>query len=316
MSTPILPVVKRSPSIFVLNGAVYYFDQSGAKVKTARGIEDVKDDFFGVIGHRSKGNDIVDITFTPTGIIRNLDLMYRFSGDDISGWYGGQSIFQGVGYFNSKAGDKNAYARAGILKPPTMNLHPTKPLFGPMTVRCIKSIALAPNNAAALTTLSSTAFADVSFDETLIKGDNYSVALGARSAPFNAMGPRQGVEIEPIWETEDVTDDGVGIADTLIRAIGWKVKFAPNNLTEAQLITLAEWQGSDAVIAGEEVSKLNEDLVIDGEPLTVTLYKAGVTMAEGGWGVAVDRNGNVEFTNRMTFTTGVPDPLIDFTINI
>lgn len=316
MSNPTLPTILRSPAIFVLDGVVYYFDQSGAKAKTTRSTVAVKDDFFGQIGNASEGGGVVDITFTPTAMIRNLDKMLPFSGDQIAGWYAGQSIFKGVGYFHTKAGTKTAYARAGILKPPTLYGHPTKPFFGPMTVRCLNKIDVQPTDAAALATLSATAFADASFDENLIARDVYSAALGARNAPFNAMGGRDGFEIEPIYVTEDVKDANLGIVETLLTEIGYKVRFAPNNLTEAQFLELGNWQGANAIIAGQDVSKLDEDLVIDGDPITITLYKAGVTMAENGYGVKLDRNGQIEFVNRMTFTAGVPNPLIDLTVNL
>ena len=315
MSAPVIPVIKRSPAIFVLDSVVYYFDQSGAKVKTARGVEPVRDDFFGTVGNRVKGGPVVDVTFTPTGIIRDLGKILPFSGSGMSGWYS-QSIFKGAGYFNSKAGDKTLYARAGILKPPTLYLHPTKPLFGPMTVRCLNDVSLAPTNAAALETLSTSAFADASFDETLMAGDIYSAALGARSAPFNAMNARDGFEIEPVFETEDVTDDNLGTVDTFVRSVGYKARFAPNNLTEAQLAELCNWEDTAARLAGEDIGKLGEDLVIDGDPLTVTLYNAGAVTAENGWGVKVDRNGTIEFQNSLTFTAGVPQPLIDLTVNL
>ncbi|MCX6896328.1 MAG: hypothetical protein NTZ16_12685 [Verrucomicrobia bacterium] len=316
MSTPILPTVLRSPAIFVLDGVVYYFDQSGAKVKTTRGTVAVKDDMFGIVGNASEGGPVVDITFTPTAMIRNLDKMLPFSGAGIAGWYAGQSIFKGVGYFHTKAGTKTAYARAGILKPPTLYLHPTKPFFGPMTVRCLNKIDVQPTDAAALATLSATAFDDASFDETLLARDVYSAALGARIAPFNAMGGRDGFEIEPIFNTEDVKDSNLGTVETLITEIGYKARFAANNLTEAQLAELANWQGASAIIAGQDVAVLDEDLVIDGDPITVTLYKAGVTMAENGYGVKLDRNGQIEFVNRMSFAAGVPNPLIDLTVNL
>ena len=316
MSAPTLPVVIRNVGIFVVNSVVYYFDQTGAKVKTNRGIEIVKDDFFGAIQNRAKGSPVVDITFTPTGLIRNLAATIPFSGSGMNTWYAGQSIFNGSGFFIDKGSNKSLFAKAGILKPPTMYLHPTKNFFGPMTVRCINDVTLSPTNAAVLKTISTTAFTDVSFDQTKIKGDVYSAALGSRSTPYSAMGGRDGFTIEPIYNTYDVEDANVGTADTRIAEVGFKVMFAPNNLTEAQLDGLANWEGTNAMQAGDDVSKLSEDLVITGGPVIATLHSAGVVSGENGWGAKLDRNGNVEFVAPIKFTTGVPQSVLDLTVNI
>ncbi|MDE2105654.1 MAG: hypothetical protein KGL39_50975 [Patescibacteria group bacterium] len=316
MSTPVLPTVIRSAAIFTLNGYAYYFDQSGATVQINRQTEQTLDDFFGRLGETAHGSPVVDITFTPTGMIRSLDKPFPYGPSNlVAGWYAGQSIFTGSGTFLTKDGKQTLYARAGILKSPTLYLNPRKQIFGPMTIRCVNQISVQPTDAAALKTLSAVAFADATFDETKIVKDIYTASLGARTAPFNAMGARTGFEIEPTYQTEDIDDVNVGLADTLLNSIAWKVRFAPNNLAEADLDALANLQGIGAIIAGQDVAMLNEDLIIDSDFLTVTLPKAGVVKSENGFGVKKDRNGMVEFVNKMAFTAGVPNPLISLLIN-
>lgn len=316
MSTPVLPVVTRSAAVFVLDGFAYYFDQSGASVVINRATEQTTDDFFGRLGETSHGGAVVDITFTPTGMIRTLAKPYPYGPTNlVNGWYAGASIFRGSGYFQTKDGKKTLYARAGILKSPSLSLGPKKQIFGPMTIRCINQINVQPTNAAALKTISANAFADTSFDASKIVKDVYTATLGARSAPFNAMGARTGFEIEPVYQTTDVNDDNLGIVDTTLDSVAWKCRFAPNNLTEAELDELANLQDANAIIAGQDVAMLDEDLVIDSDVLTVTLHKAGVVKSENGFGVKKDRNGMVEFVNKMTFTNGVPDPLITLLVN-
>lgn len=320
MSTPVLPSVIRNPAILMFNANPIYFDQSGAKVTTARQTEQTMDDFFGRLGETSHGSPMGEITLTPTGLIRNIAKMWPYGPATIEGvtrntWYAGQSIFGSTGYMHTKAGKKTLYAKIGISKPPTMLLSPRKQIWGSMGVRYINATNVQPTDAAALKTISDTAFADVSFDETLIKKDIYTVSLGARVAPFDAMGARDGIEIEPVIGTTEVPDDNVGIADVLVDSVSYKVRFAPNNLTEAQLDELANWQGDDAVIAGQDVTFLNEDLVIDADALTVTVHNVGVVKADNGFGVKLDRNGQVEFVQRMTFTNGVANPLITVVVN-
>jgi len=320
MSTPVLPVVKRDASVFIFNELAYYFDQSGARVSTTRATEQTLDDFFGRIGETAHGTPSGEIAFTPTGIIRSIAKVWPYGPATLEGvtrntWYAGQSIFNGAGYMHTKSGTKSLYARVGISKPPTMFLSPRKQIWGPMSFRYINKIDVQPTDAAVLKTISQTAFADVSFDETKIKKDIYTGTLGVRAAPFNAMGARDGFEIEPMIGLVEAPDDNVGIADVTVDSVGYKVRFAPNNLTEAQLDELASWQGGSAVIAGQDVAMLNEDLVIDAGALTVTVHKVGVVKADNGFGVKLDRNGNIEMVNRMTFSGGVADPLVTVTIN-
>jgi hypothetical protein len=322
MSAPVLPVVIRDASIFVFDGLSYYFSQEGSAVSTSRGTEQTTDDFFGRLGETSHGTPMGEVSLTPTGMIRNLAKLYPYGPKTIDGvtvgaaWYAGQSILTGSGYHHTKSGKKSLYTKCGLAKSPTLNLNPRKQLFGPMTFRYINSIAVQPTTASALKTISDTAFNDASFDEEVIVKDIYTATLGARLAPFDAMGARDGFEIEPIYELEEVPDVNVGVADIRMHSVAWRCRFAPNNLTEAQLDELCSWQGASAVIAGMDVSILDEDLIIDSDAFTVTLHKVGVVKGDNGFGAKRDRNGNVEFVNRMTFTNGIPNPLITMTINL
>ncbi len=320
MSNPVLPVIKRGAGIFVHNSLAYYFDQSGGGVSVSRATEQVTDDHFGRLGETSHGTPVGEVSLTPTGMIRSLAKLYPYGPAIIEGvtrgWYAGQSIFNGTGYFHMKNGDKALYARAGVYKSPTLMLSSRKQVFGGMSFRFINKIDVPPTDGAVLKTVSNASFTDVTFDESLIVKDNYTATLGARSTPFDAMGAREGFELEATYGLTEVPDDGVGVADILVDSVAWRCKFAPNNLTEAQLDELCSWQGTNAIVAGQDVTFLDEDLIIDGGPLTVTMHKVGVVKAENGYGVKKDRNGNIELVNRMTFTAGVPDPLITMAINI
>src|SRR5690242_15054498 len=101
MSTPTLPVLTRGASILVFNALAYYFDQSGARVRTSRGTEQTMDDFFGRLGETSHGGQVAEIDLTPTGQIKSLAKLYPYGPATIEGvtrgWYAGQSIYTGSG---------------------------------------------------------------------------------------------------------------------------------------------------------------------------------------------------------------------------
>lgn len=320
MSTPVLPSIIRGPGIISVGGYVYYFGQEGIKRTITRPTDPVKDDFYGIIKQTAKGGPMVDLTFTPTGMIRSLIKPFPYGPTNlVAGWYGGQSIMSGTVFIQTKAGEKILYARGGISKSPVLNLNPQKQVFGPMTVSAINNVNVQPDDAAVLKTISSTAFADTTFDDSLIVKDIYTATLGARATPFDAMGARDGFEVEMVYEIEDVMDGNIGIADKLLTSVEARVRFAPNNITEAQQDEIANWQGADAIKAGEDVSRgpggTAEDLIIDSDFLTATLHNAGVVKAEGGYGVKLDRNGQIEFVSSLRFTTGVPQPILSLVVN-
>lgn len=320
MSTPVLPVIIRGPGIVVHNSYAYYFGTEGVKVKIARKTEKTEDDFYGHLDETSHGGPMVDLEFTPTGMIRSLVKPFPYGPTNlVAGWYTGASILSGTTYIQTKAGQRILYQRSGISKCPTLTLSPRKQVFGSMTISAINKIDVQPTDAAALKVLSSTAFADTTFDETKIIKDIYTATLGTRLSPFDAIGARNGFEVEFTLGIDDVEDDNVGVADKLLTSVQAKVKFAPNNLTEAQVDELAQWQGTDAILAGQSVSRgpgsVVEDLVIDADALTVTLHKAGLVTGEHGYGAKLDRNGNLEFVSRMGFTTGAPNPILSLVVN-
>ncbi len=320
MSSSVLPVVIRGSGCLIANSYAFYW-KDNCTVKLARATDVIPSDFFGPLDDRMK-SQAVDISFTPVGMMPTTN----------AGWakyypYGptamvtassvGSSIFTGTGVLATAAGVQTTYERVGILKSPSLMLSPRKTAFGPMTFRCINQINVQPTSATALVSIASAAFTDASFDPTKIITDIYTASLGSRGAPYSAMGARNGFEIEPVYETSDAEDDNVGIADTLLSGIRFKTRFAPNNLTEAQVQALANWQGTGAIIPGMSVaagvSGTPENLIIDANSHTAMVYAVGVTSSEHGFGVKVDRNGQIEFAQQYLFTTGVPNALLALT---
>jgi hypothetical protein len=319
MSTPVIPLIIRGSGCVLFNSAVYYWTDK-LTIKATRPTFEVPSDFFGNIDTRAGGGAMVDIEFTPVGQIAGLVKYYPYGPSNlVAASSVGNSILGGALVIATKAGQTITYSRAGIYKSPTLQLSPRKTAFGPMTFRAMNKITVPPTDAAALKAIASASFTDASFDPTKIVSDVYTASIGERSAPFDAVGARNGFELEPVYKIEDAQDDNVGVADAHLTDITWKLRFAPNNLTEAQVDSLAMWQGADAILSGESVARgpgsTPEDIIVDADFLTATIHKVGVVTAEGGYGVKVDRNGNLEFAQQMSFTAGAPDPLVTLTLN-
>ena len=209
------------------------------------------------------------------------------------------------------------FSRAGVLKMPSINLRPSDTLFsGDMTIRAIGKATTQMSDTSYLFARTTAAFADASFDETKILTDIYSAAWGSTS-PYNAMGAMSGFELSLEAETKDIESDDFGLADTTLTSLQATAKFSPSNLTESDVETLLAYQGASAILPGQSVTKANQDLVIAGVSgaLVATLYKAGPHQNSEKIANGVHALDAIEWVTRRTWTTGVANPLWDFTVS-
>ncbi len=316
MSTPVLPTIIRGPSIITFNGASYYF-KDGVTVKPNRKAFQILTDFFGPIDNRLESM-MVDIEGTPAGEMETLVKYYPYGPTSlVAASDVGNSIFTASDVplvLATKAGLTTTWQRGGIAKSPTLFLSPRKTAYGSMVFSALGKRATQPTTATYWKAVASTSFTNVAFDDTKVITDIYKAVLGSRASPYDAIGARTGFELEPVYDLDDVPDDNVGIADRFLTGHQWKARFAPNNLSEAQVDVLALLQDTDAIKVGQSLSRgpssVKENLVITADALVATLNAVGVMSTEQGFGVKVDRNGMIEFVTRQTFTTGAPDPLV------
>lgn len=321
MSVPVIPSVIRGPGIITYNGYSFYF-KDDIKIRPARGTTAVTADMFGTLDMRH-ASVMVDIEATPAGMLTSLAKYYPYGPTSlVPASSVGNSIFTAADVplvIATKAGLTITFARGGIAQMPTLFLSPRKTAFGPMRFSALGKRASLQTTVAWLKAIANQAFADTSFDDSKMKTDVFTGTLGVRAAPYNAIGARQGFEIDLALSLDDVPDDNVGIADRIITDITAKCRFAPNNLTQAQLDAIASYDGADAIIPGQSVARgpagVAEDLTIAADVLAATLHTVGLTSNENGVGVKVDQNGNVEFFARQTFTAGVVNPLVTLTLN-
>ncbi len=311
MADPVIPVVIRGPAVIIRDSNTFY-TQGNIAVKRKRPTFDVVSDMFGKIDTRVAGVEVTEIEFTPVGEIENMAKYFPYGPTSLVSTVSiGTSIFGAADVstvIHTKAGQTITYSRTAITKTPTLNLSPKKTIYGPMTITAIGKSSTQPNTDGYIKTIAATAFSDTSFDPTKIKTSIYSAALGTRTAPYNAMGAREGFEVECALETDEVQDDSWGVVDMILASMKWTCKFAPNNLTEAQVDALVNSQGTSVIKVGESVAKgpagVAENLVITGDNLVVTLNNVGIVTAEHGYGAKIDRNGTIEFTTKAGFTTG------------
>jgi len=173
-----------------------------------------------------------------------------------------------------------------------------------------------PNVATAWSVLADAAFADTSFDETKIVTDTYSAAFG--SAPFNSIGSMAGFEIDIAMATDTILADDYGMVDLILKSLTATAKFAPSNLTEAQVRTLLAAQDTGYVFPGQSSPNQNRSRHRgsgnNGLTLTVTVKNAGPKQAAFMYDTSKHRFDAVEFTSKRTWTTGVANALFTLAV--
>ena len=319
MSTPILPNIVTGPAILQWNGKSYY-SKAGIKAEFKRETFKIETDFDGQIDERAK-SQMTELTFQPDGQISNLNKYFPYSvgqiGSSIFGATALPLVIQTKFGGASNTGQTITYPRAAVSKLPQLRLKSTDTLFGEMTFTALGVPTVQPTGASAWQVIADAAFGDTTFDETAIITDTYSAAYG--SAPYNALGSMAGFEIDLTLATENILADDFGLVDMILKSLTASAKFAPSNLTEAQLYTLLANQGSGYISPGQSLSKSNTNLVITGsgnaaKTLTVTLNSAGPKDAGFMYSTGKHRFDAIAFTSKRTWTSGAPNALFTLAI--
>jgi hypothetical protein len=133
------------------------------------------------------------------------------------------------------------------------------------------------------------------------------------------MGAMAGFDLDIALETKPIRADDYGIADIILDGLGATAKFAPSNLTEAQVQALLSAQGSGYVFPGQSLAKADTNLVITGSgngahTLTATIYNAGPKSAAFRYNIDRHRLDAVAFTSRRAWTSGVANNLWSFSV--
>ncbi|ODU24768.1 MAG: hypothetical protein ABS95_01490 [Verrucomicrobia bacterium SCN 57-15] len=306
MSLP-LPSIISEPSVLVYNGNSFY-SKDGFKLNYKRDTFKVVSDMAGELDERLL-RDSVEISWNPAGQITAINKFIPFTVADI-----GKSIFKLADnsvVIWTKSGKKHTWQRGAITKMPQLRLQPSDTLFGDMTITCIGKAATQPTDPAYFKAITSVPFADATFDETAILTAIYSAAWGA--APYAAMGAMNGFQIDIGMTTSTITCD-LGIADITLSSLSAGARFAPSNLSEADMDALFDFQDAGAVLPGQSITKKDRDLVISSDVFSATIYKAGPKGYAQMFASGKQMHDAIEWGSRRTWAVGVADPLFALSV--
>jgi hypothetical protein len=305
-----------TPANFIAGPAIVTFDsqtfstKNDISVKIARETFDINSSRHGLIDKRLKSYAI-EISFQPVGQVENLTKYFPYDVSTI-----GSSIFSATDkplVIQTLAGQAYTFARAAMIKMPTLKLSATDTMFGEMTFLCILKSATDFVTAGALLGIASSAFSNTTFDESKITTPGYTAAYG--SAPYATMESLDGFTVEIGMDITRDYVDRFGIVGARLKSLSATAKFTPIGLTEAQWATLVALDGANVVIPGQSVAKSDTDLVITGgssPAVSITLHKAGILNSGLAFGDA-PRLQELEFVCKRTWSSGTADPLFTFT---
>jgi hypothetical protein len=309
-----IPLRIHGPAVITFNGITYYF-KSGLKGSIKRSRAKIEVDAFGQIAEVAR-DCIVEFTGTPAGSIRAADLAAQmpYSPAQI-----GQSIFGSsdtplvVQTIND--GATITWSRGAISKYAPILLSATHGTLykGDMTFACLMAGNYNLTANSAWKAITSTPFGDTTFDPGKVRMAQYVAAWGSTS-PYNAMISEEGFTLTPAIATDNISVDNYGIIDIALKSVTATAQFKPANLTEAQIDTLIELQGSAATLPGAAFGDGGNDLVITSNMLVATLKQAGPVDYELLYATGKLRQGEVAFGAATTFTSGVPNPVVTFSI--
>ncbi len=309
-----IPLRIHGPAIIAFNGVSYYFKE-GLKGSIKRSRVKIEVDAFGQIAEAAR-DCVVEFTGTPAGAIRAADLAAQMPylpntvGASI---FGTSDLPLVVHTIND--GQTITWQRGAISKYAPILLSATQGTIykGDMTFSCLMSSNFAPNAVSAWKSIASSAFSDATFDSSTVRMAQYVAAWGGGS-PYNAMISQDGFLLTPAIETENISVDNYGIIDMALKSVTGRAQFKPANLTEAQIDALIELQGSNAMLPGQAIGDGGYDLVISSSLLKATLKMAGAVDYGVMYATGKLRAGEVVFGAATTFTAGVPNAILTFSI--
>lgn len=283
-------VIIRGPAIVKL-GSLTIYTKDGIRCTPEDETATIGSDFGGDNTDQRFGGRVWKIAFTPAGEMESSSLYWPFQpanvGDSIIGAGSTSCII------HTKSGDVYTFTKAGISQMPSLALGPRKQPFGPMEIVALGDPALTASS-----------FTDTTHDFSKIYTGFYTAALGSRSSPYNAIEAADGFELIPRMTYDKVIVDK-GVGGLVLTSVSAEVRFRPSNLTHAEYEALTAHAPSDPIAVGESYAVAGENLVITGDHCVVTLYNCGAMRSEYGFGLKLDRLGNLTFMSAGKTSTGV-----------
>ena len=322
-ATIVLPTIIQGPAYISHGGVVIYVEDDIT-------VEEIVESWtpkstFGELGARHKSR-MFRITAKPVGMLTSGLLNYFYEAHLAPQTYVGVSIFPTSNYaltISSLTENKTyGYVRAGLSSPPSLALFPGSTAFGSASWLAIGAAATQPTNANFIKATAGTVTADTSFSGAKVESDIYQGVLGALGSPLNSLGSMSGFMFKFGYKTKTIPAADIGIADIILDSDGLNlgVSFAPSNLTEAQVDTFLNYQGTNAVLPGQAYGASATgagDLVLTGVTYgwVFTAKAVGPRSVKRIYRIGDHRfpAGALEMVNSLGVTTGVPNPLFAFT---
>jgi len=210
-------------------------------------------DFDGVIDERVK-TQVTEVTLQPDGQISDLNKYFP------TRWGPSQIHFRRVGV---AAGDPHQIRRREQHRPDhhvsarrcqqaaAMRLKAHRHTFWRHDVFLPRRCRRATQHATAWQAIADSTFADATFDETKIVTDIYT-ARTARAVQRDWFDG--GFEVDIAMATDIITADDFGVVDMILKSLTATAKFAPGNLTQAQVSALLNAQDTGYVFPGQSLS--------------------------------------------------------------
>ncbi len=313
MANVVLPTIIQGPARIRVGGVVIYVQQDISVAESADSWN--PNTAFGELGERHKSRKDV-LSFTPSGQVKAAHLDYYYAAFLTPASVIGSSILSGAVTIDSLAENVSyGWSRGGLLKPPGISAKPTSTLLGQMQVCCIGKATTQPLATDFWKAANGVPSADTSFEEDDIISDIYSMAIGARSSPYNGVGGMDGFELGFDIKTKEIPASDIGIADIVIESLSTTLSCAPSNLTEAQTDTLLGLQGASAILPGQAYAKAKEDLVVTGTQVgwVFTMKSMGAKRSDRVYQVGEHRFKMLEFVNQRTWTSGAANAMFAYT---
>jgi hypothetical protein len=139
-----------------------------------------------------------------------------------------------------------------------------------------------------------------------IKTQPYSGAWGAD--PWDAFATTEGFAIDFALSLGDITADGYGILDQMVKSITAEAKFKPL-VPQADIDTKLGLQGAASAMQGASLQASGESLVISATGVHITLYGAAAKSAGQLFQADALRTGELVAVATRTFAAGALNPV-------
>lgn len=291
--------ILREPGKIIFDSAHLYF-QGDITLKPVVTQADIASSVHGTVDVRST-NRMFTVTGTLAGEWEELAKLYA-----IMSLKRGASVFGATDkplVIHCLSGLKITFTNAAITKPPVIIGGVGKTMFGAFEAMCILGNESDPSTVASYYAVTSESYpGDTQFSPSAMLTLPLTAVWGA-SAPWDEFLTRDGWTITPNVTLSPDDVDGLGTVDMKVQDMTVTAVATPAGITQAQLYA-AMGHG-----AGLGARRTGADLVLTASGVWIKVTDALITDGDSGHG---DRPtvGEVTWTGRRTWTTGVIDPLL------